>query len=299
MILACREVSLFRGMQILFVFLVTPQALSTQAADKPHYKASRSESGLVVTGQLNELASEPVGVKMLDNSSAQTINSSSTSLNRSTVPPKPVKRAQAASSRHVLDNSSAGKQYRLETTLDDRVKVYQYQDENGVAVFTDHAPGASEYQVILYDCYACRPDSDLDWKKMPLYSKRFDDLIQLAARNHQLEPALIRAVIHAESAFNVYAISKTGAMGLMQLMPETAKELGVKNAFKPAQNIDGGARYLAKMLKRFDGDIELACAAYNAGPTRVTEHKGIPPYPETIAYVERVKILLKRYQSLG
>lgn len=236
--------------------------MTVQAADKPHYKASRSASGLVITGQA--IAITP-----------------------------------ASAEKKVLNNSSASTQYTLETTADDRVKVYQYQDKNGVAVFADHAPGAREYQVILYDCYACKPDSDLDWKKIPLYSKRFDDLIQRAANNYQLEPALIRAVIHAESAFDVYAISKTGAMGLMQLMPDTAEELGVKNAFKPAQNIDGGAKYLARMLKQFDGDIELACAAYNAGPTRVIEYKGVPPYPETVAYVERVKILFKRYQNLG
>ena len=86
-------------------------------------------------------------------------------------------------------------------------------------------------------------------------------------------------------------------MGLMQLMPETAKEMGVTNAFLPEENILGGSKYLAQMLKQFNGDIALACAAYNAGPTTVTQYNGIPPYPETQAYVERVQILLKRYRS--
>jgi len=182
---------------------------------------------------------------------------------------------------------------------DNQLKVYQYRQENGVMAFSDHAPGAAQYQVLLYDCYACQPDSGLDWKKMPLFPRDYDELINLAANAHNLEPALIRAVIHAESAFNVFALSRTGAMGLMQLMPETAKELGVKNAFKPEQNIDGGAKYLARMIQRFDGDIDLACAAYNAGPTTVTDYKGIPPYPETRAYVKRVKILLERYRKRG
>ncbi|TRY14682.1 lytic transglycosylase domain-containing protein [Shewanella hanedai] len=277
-----------------FAFLHT-----VQAADKPHYKASRSASGLVVTGQAVAIDKENVEKKVLNNASALKIKQSVPRANSLVNPASLGGKNPPVVSGHMLDNSSASKQYTLETTADDRVKVYQYQDKNGVAVFTDHAPGSRKYQVILYDCYACRPDSNLDWKRMPLYSKRFDDLIQRAAKNYQLEPALIRAVIHAESAFDVYAISKTGAMGLMQLMPDTAEELGVENAFKPAQNIDGGAKYLAKMLKQFDGDIELACAAYNAGPTRVTEYNGIPPYPETIAYVERVKILFKRYQNLG
>jgi len=182
---------------------------------------------------------------------------------------------------------------------DNQLKVYQYRQENGVMAFSDHAPGAAQYQVLLYDCYACQPDSGLDWKSMPLFSRDYNELINLAASAHNLEPALIRAVIHAESAFNVFALSRTGAMGLMQLMPETAKELGVKNPFKPEQNIDGGSKYLARMLQRFDGDIDLACAAYNAGPSNVTHYKGIPPYPETQAYVKRVKILLERYRKPG
>ncbi|WP_394229762.1 lytic transglycosylase domain-containing protein [Shewanella colwelliana] len=182
---------------------------------------------------------------------------------------------------------------------DNKIKVYQYTQSNGVVVFSDHAPGKEEFRVLLYDCYACKPNSELDWQKMPLFSADYDELINLAAKTHQLDPALIRAVIHAESAFNVFALSRSGAMGLMQLMPDTAKEMGVTNPYRPDQNIDGGSRYLAKMLARFDGDIELACAAYNAGPTTVSQYQGIPPYPETQAYVKRVKILLKRYQKLG
>ena len=119
------------------------------------------------------------------------------------------------------------------------------------------------------------------------------------ADKNKIDPAWIYGIMRRESAFATDIRSSAGAVGLMQLMPDTAKAMGVKNPYRPEQNIDGGARYLAKMLARFDGDIDLACAAYNAGPTTVSQYKGIPPYPETQAYVKRVKILLKRYQKLG
>lgn len=180
----------------------------------------------------------------------------------------------------------------------EKFKVYQYQQANGVTVFTDTAPNNSQYQILLFDCFACRPDSTIDWNRIRLFTQNYDALITNAAAKHQLEPALIRAVIHAESAFNASALSRSGAMGLMQLMPETAKQMGVTNAFLPEENILGGSKYLAQMLKQFNGDIALACAAYNAGPTTVTQYNGVPPYPETQAYVERVQILLQRYRGL-
>ncbi|MGS0681698.1 lytic transglycosylase domain-containing protein [Shewanella sp. 125m-7] len=176
-------------------------------------------------------------------------------------------------------------------------KVYHYRTADGVLVFSDHAPQQGHYQVLLFDCYACQPESNINWKSIPLFTYQYQRLIANAAKTYQLEPALIRAVIHAESAFKSAAVSKTGAQGLMQLMPATAKELGVSDAFHPEQNILAGSRYLAQLLKRFNGDINLACAAYNAGASRVDQYNGVPPYPETQAYVERVQILLKRYRN--
>ena len=116
---------------------------------------------------------------------------------------------------------------------------------------------------------------------------------------HQVDPALIRAVIHAESAFNVNALSSKGAQGLMQLMPGTAKDMGVTNAFDARQNIEGGVKYLARLMATFNGDVQLATAAYNAGPGNVKRYNGIPPYAETEVYVERVSILYQRYQNAG
>ena len=107
----------------------------------------------------------------------------------------------------------------------------------------------------------------------------------------------MRAVIHAESNFNPVARSRKGAVGLMQLMPATAQQLGVADALVPSLNIRGGVQYLAGLLAQFNGNISLATAAYNAGPGAVQKHAGIPPYAETQVYVQRVKILHQRYRS--
>ncbi|MGD2024132.1 MAG: lytic transglycosylase domain-containing protein, partial [Desulfobacterales bacterium] len=115
-----------------------------------------------------------------------------------------------------------------------------------------------------------------------------DQNVQKAAAKYDLSPDLIRGVIRAESNFEVKAVSRAGAQGLMQLMPATAKELGVHNPFDIAQNIDGGAKYLRQMLDRFGGNIRKALAAYNAGPGTVIKYKGRVPYPETRQYIERV-----------
>jgi soluble lytic murein transglycosylase-like protein len=113
-------------------------------------------------------------------------------------------------------------------------------------------------------------------------------MIDLHSRRQAVEPALVRAVIQAESDFDRRALSAKGAMGLMQLMPETARELGVSDPWDPDQNIDGGTRYLRQLLDRFGGDLAHALAGYNAGPSAVERYGGVPPYAETTAYVDRV-----------
>jgi soluble lytic murein transglycosylase-like protein len=126
----------------------------------------------------------------------------------------------------------------------------------------------------------------------------FDDLIARHAEANKLSPVLVRAVIQTESAFNPRAVSHVGAMGLMQLMPGTARELGVTDPFDADQNIRGGTKYLRALLDRFDGKIDLALAAYNAGPGAVERYDGVPPYRETRNYVAKLTNIIKDVQPV-
>lgn len=121
-----------------------------------------------------------------------------------------------------------------------------------------------------------------------------DRLIRQFSTKYGLSAELIRAVIHVESSGDTNAVSSRGAKGLMQLTDSTAQDLGVKNVFDPKENIDAGAKYLSKLIKRFSGNIKLALAAYNAGPAAVEKHGGIPPYGETIRYVDKVLGLMQK-----
>jgi len=125
------------------------------------------------------------------------------------------------------------------------------------------------------------------------YAKEF----RAAAKRTGVEDAMLRAFAHAESGFDAKAISRKGAQGVMQLMPDVAREYAVKDPFEPAQSIDGGARHLKQLIRRYKGDLELVAAAYNAGVGTVAQYKGIPPYRETIDYVAKVQVLYDRYKG--
>nr|WP_033132596.1 lytic transglycosylase domain-containing protein [Aeromonas aquatica] len=180
-----------------------------------------------------------------------------------------------------------------------QIQVYKSVQKNGVIRYSDMMPEQGHYELLLFnDCYACDPASKVNWRTTGLFLYDYASTIKAAAKTYSVDPALIRALIHAESAFNPLAVSRKGAMGLTQLMPATARELGVGNALLAEQNIFGGVKYLAGLLKQYDGNISLATAAYNAGAGAVQKHGGIPPYAETRAYVERVKLLHQRYRDM-
>jgi soluble lytic murein transglycosylase-like protein len=131
----------------------------------------------------------------------------------------------------------------------------------------------------------------------PVEAGRLDALVQQNAATWQVDPALVKAVIANESGFDANATSKVGAQGLMQLMPETALSLGVRNPYDPQQNVAGGTRYLRGLLDRFGGDARLAVAAYNAGPGAVEKYGDVPPFTETQNYVQNVLSLYDKYRT--
>jgi soluble lytic murein transglycosylase-like protein len=129
--------------------------------------------------------------------------------------------------------------------------------------------------------------------RVPDYGRRaLDQIIDEAAAAHGVSAHLVRAVVEGESGFDPWAVSRAGAQGLMQLMPATAALMGVNDRMDPRQNVFGGTRYLSQLLDRFDGDVALTLAAYNAGPTKVARYRGIPPYSETRTYVRRIRARL-------
>lgn len=178
-------------------------------------------------------------------------------------------------------------------------KAFKYVGKHGELSFSDRAPGAGvKYEeVVIYSCFACNPRSTVDWNNIPLQLNAFEYAINSSAKKFRVDPALVRAVIHAESAFRPGAVSSKGALGLMQLMPATAKDMGVVNVMSPNENIHGGVRYLAWLLEQNRGNTLLATAAYNAGPGAVKRYNGVPPYEETLTYVKRVKVLHDRYKQ--
>ena len=183
-------------------------------------------------------------------------------------------------------------------------QIYMYKDSNGSTLLTNRKSADRSLTKVKVTYY---PDSNIhsyrNWGNseasvLPSYSRNknaFDHIIQQAAQQHGVSEGLIKAVMHTESGFNVNARSPVGAQGLMQLMPATARRFNVSNAYDPQENIMAGAKYLAWLLKRFNGNTRLAIAAYNAGEGNVDKYGDVPPFRETRDYVKRVT---SRYQNL-
>ncbi|NWF94391.1 MAG: lytic transglycosylase domain-containing protein [Syntrophaceae bacterium] len=171
--------------------------------------------------------------------------------------------------------------------------IYRYVDERGVVHFTN-CPKDHRFKLYLRES---KDDPDETRGVSVYYAKDsnfYDSLIFEYSRKYRIDFALIKAMIRAESGFNPRAVSRKGAKGLMQLMPETANRMNVLNVFNPKENIEGGVRYFKYLLSLFNNDLRLSLAAYNAGESIVSELRSIPPYRETIDYVRKV---LHYYQS--
>jgi soluble lytic murein transglycosylase-like protein len=182
-----------------------------------------------------------------------------------------------------------------------RGAVYRIVRADGSVEYTNLRPAGQKGHAVtmlfsyIATCAACNLHSTIRWGSVSLNLTAYADTIRAASIEYGVDEAFLRAIIHAESAFNPRALSLKGAQGLMQLMPATASDMGVLDAFNSDQNIRGGARYLGLLLHDFSGNERLAAAAYNAGPGAVQRYKGVPPYAETLVYVERVDTLRKRY----
>lgn len=187
-------------------------------------------------------------------------------------------------------------------------QIYFYKDQNGTTLLTNRKTSDRSLQKVKVTYYK---DSNIhsysNWGNsessvLPSYSKNknsFDNIIRQAAQTHGVSEGLIKAVMHTESGFNSNAKSPVGAQGLMQLMPATARRFNVSNSYDPQQNIYGGAKYLSWLMKRFNGNTNLALAAYNAGEGNVDKYGGIPPFRETQDYVRRVTSRLNNLYSGG
>ena len=166
--------------------------------------------------------------------------------------------------------------------------IYRFKDENGVWHFTNIR---SDRRYRLY--------IKTGRVKGKQYIRDYDTIIQRAAQQFGVEPHLIKSIIMAESSFNPNAISKSGAQGLMQLMPPTANDMEVHNPFDPEENIFGGTKYLSLLLKRFNQDTKLAIAAYNIGPSVVANQNSVPLVPQTRRFVEKVMKYYSEFQKQG
>jgi hypothetical protein len=173
--------------------------------------------------------------------------------------------------------------------------VFKYVDDNGVTCYTDAPLGKKNQRIITEKSTLKEPEGKS--KLMNIAKTDYSSYVQKSAQKYDIEPELIHAVIRTESNGNQRAISKKGAIGLMQLMPSTASDMNVGNPYNPEENIEGGTRYLKYLLGKFNGNLTLALAAYNSGPKTVERYGSVPPITETRQYVNKVYALYNGKKS--
>lgn len=181
-----------------------------------------------------------------------------------------------------------------------RADIFVYQIPGGSRIVTDHPLNNRDYRLVRQSRDSKGAGTLISGRKIQYAvtdPAAYDRLIQRTASTHELDAALIKAVMHIESGFNPHAVSDKGAMGLMQVMPGTAKRYGVEDLFDPVQNVRAGALYLKDLQKLFKNNTRLVLAAYNAGENAVLRHKGIPPYDETQDYVRKVMKVHREYSG--
>jgi len=180
--------------------------------------------------------------------------------------------------------------------------IYMLKDERGVVHFTNIPQGDKRFKMVrkeagtsAYTAAAGAPQYQMPKEE---FIRLYSPIIDSMSKTHNVESALVHAVITAESGYNPGAVSRVGARGLMQLMPDTARRFGVQNIMDPTENIQGGVKYLRELLTMFNGNKELAVAAYNAGENAVIRHGNrVPPYAETVSYVPKVLGIYQKFQS--
>jgi soluble lytic murein transglycosylase-like protein len=194
--------------------------------------------------------------------------------------------------------------FLLGTPTRGQADIFRFQDEKGVVHFTN-VPTNSNFQLFYKEYDKTRSSAPSKGAPKPFNAKSpalnnlplLNPHIDEASQMYGIDPKLIQAVIHVESNYDPQAVSHKGAQGLMQLMPQTARDLQVSDVFSPKENIDGGTRYLRYLLDMNNQDMSLALAAYNAGPEKVNLYRGIPPYQETRTYVQRVTQIYQQLKS--